>query len=194
MTDFSEPPDEPGRPSPTVASGAHRRPTVGPPTVDVAIFSAFYRAETKDLVNFLLWMGASIADATDIAQDTMIEAYRAWPSIRHPRAWIRRVASRGYARHHLKPDETTTGLIDNDHSGLLAAHRDLAEWEQQHDILRLLATLPWRQRQVMAWSLDGYQPQEIAAELNISSDAVRSSLKLARRALAARIGEAGGPS
>lgn len=98
MNDVLEPPDEPGRSLPTAAAGvpARRRPDT--PPVDVAAFSAFYRAEVKALVNFLLWMGAGIADAADIAQETMIEAFRSWPSIRHPRAWTRRVASRQYAR------------------------------------------------------------------------------------------------
>ncbi|MFJ6199127.1 sigma factor-like helix-turn-helix DNA-binding protein [Micromonospora sp. NPDC092111] len=36
----------------------------------------------------------------------------------------------------------------------------------------------------MAWTFDGYRPQEIADELDISPEAVRASLKLARRALA----------
>ncbi|MFV2018936.1 RNA polymerase sigma factor, partial [Micromonospora sp. LOL_023] len=83
---------------PTTATGVPTRHDLDTPPVDVAAYSAFYRAEIKALVNFLLWMGAGLADATDIAQETMIEAYQSWPSIRHPRAWIRRVASRQYGR------------------------------------------------------------------------------------------------
>jgi RNA polymerase sigma-70 factor (ECF subfamily) len=64
-------------------------------------------------------------------------------------------------------------------------------WEQQHEVLRLLKHLPPRQRQVLAWTFDGYTPSEIAEELAINSEAVRSSLKLARRTLAAAIGEMG---
>lgn len=43
----------------------------------------------------------------------------------------------------------------------------------------------------MAWTFDGYQPQEIADELDIRPDAVRASLKLARRALAEELDRAG---
>ncbi|MFY1698586.1 sigma factor-like helix-turn-helix DNA-binding protein [Solwaraspora sp. WMMA2101] len=78
-------------------------------------------------------------------------------------------------------------------SPLLSASADISAWEQRHDVIRLLAILPWRQRQVMAWTFDGYQPQEIAVELEITPEAVRASLKLARRALAEHLRRAGEP-
>jgi len=189
MNHVLEPPDEPGRTLPTTATGAPAHHDPDAPLVDVAAYSAFYRAEVKALVNFLLWMGAGLADATDIAQETMIEAYQGWPSIRHPRAWTRRVASRRYGRQQFGQEVVTEPELL---SPLLSASADIAAWEQRHDVLRLLAMLPWRQRQVMAWTFDGYQPQEIAVELQITAEAVRASLKLARRTLAERLGRAGG--
>jgi RNA polymerase sigma factor (sigma-70 family) len=119
----------------------------------------------------------------------MIEAYRSWPVIEHPRAWTKRVASRKYARRVTqveKPIEPT-GL-----SPLLPSGIDASEWEERHEILGLLAQLPPRQRQVMAWTYDGYSPSEIATELNITADAVRTNLMRARRALAAHLGLSGG--
>jgi len=189
MNHVLEPPDEPGRTLPTTATGAPAHHDPDAPLVNVAAYSAFYRAEVKALVNFLLWMGAGLADATDIAQETMIEAYQGWPSIRHPRAWTRRVASRRYGREQFGQEVVTEPELL---SPLLSASADIAAWEQRHDVLRLLAMLPWRQRQVMAWTFDGYQPQEIAVELQITAEAVRASLKLARRTLAERLGRAGG--
>lgn len=189
MNHVLEPPDEPRRSLPATAPvvPAHHRP--GTPPVEVDAFSAFYRTEVKPLVNFLLWMGAGLADATDIAQESMIEAYRNWPSIQQPRAWTRRVASRLYGRrrygHETVTEPAGLGPLLRD------APADIAAWEQRHEVLRLLATLPWRQRQVMAWTYDGYQSPEIAAELNITPAAVRASLVLARRALAEGLGQAG---
>lgn len=61
----------------------------------------------------------------------------------------------------------------------------MTEWEQRHEVLRVLDLLPLRQRQVMAWTLDGYPPAQIADELGITAEAVRSSLRKARRTLAA---------
>ncbi|GAA4959462.1 RNA polymerase sigma factor [Actinoplanes utahensis] len=175
------PPEPPGGPA-VRTSGARS-------TTETAAFSAFYRAEAAGLVNFLLWMGAGLADAADLTQETMIDAFRSWPDIGHPGAWVRRVASRKFFRRTSDAERPTDPDLLNP---LLPPHHDAAEWEQRHDVLRLLALLPWRQRQVMAWSFDGYQPQEIAAELDISPETVRSNLKLARRALALQVEPPGG--
>lgn len=181
MNDVLEPPDEPRRAGPATAAGgpAHLLPETLTAD-DVIAFSVFYRAEIKALVNFLLWMGAGLADATDIAQETMTTAYKKWSSIRNHRAWARRVASRVYGHRLFSHEMATEPEIL---SPLLPASSDIAAWEQRHDVLRLLATLPERQRQVMAWTYDGYTPQEIAEELGIAAEAVRASLKLARRRL-----------
>jgi RNA polymerase sigma-70 factor (ECF subfamily) len=160
-----------------------------PAEPDPTAFIDFYRSETGRLVAFLLYMGASLADATDLAQDTMIDAYRDWASLKYPRAWTRKVASRKYGRHMASAEPPPVSLAGE--NPLLPAHHDVIDFDQRHQILRLLARLPWRQRQVMAWTFDGYQPQEIAAELNITPEAVRSSLRLARRALAAHLDQDG---
>jgi RNA polymerase sigma-70 factor (ECF subfamily) len=129
-------------------------------------------------------MGARLPDAADLAQDTMIEAFNKWQAIEHPRAWTRRVASRKYGRR-LAGAEAPVDQVDG--RPLLPARCDLADWEQHREIRRLLALLPSRQRQVMAWTYDGYKPHEIAAELGITAEAVRSNLKLARRKLAQQL-------
>jgi len=67
---------------------------------------------------------------------------------------------------------------------LLPAPAPAAEWEQRHEVLRVISQLPPRQRQVMAWTFDGYTPAEIAEILRLAPDAVRQSLAKARRALA----------
>ncbi|HEX8864295.1 MAG TPA: sigma-70 family RNA polymerase sigma factor, partial [Lentzea sp.] len=63
---------------------------------------------------------------------------------------------------------------------------DIENWEQQQDLLTALKVLPPRQQQVMAWTLSGFRPAEIADELGITAEAVRSSLMKARQALSAR--------
>jgi RNA polymerase sigma-70 factor (ECF subfamily) len=128
--------------------------------------------------------GARLPDAADLAQDTMIEALNNWQTIEHPRAWIRRVASRKFGRS-LAGTEEPVDQVDG--RPLLPARCDLTDWEQHRDIRHLLALLPPRQRQVMAWTYDGYEPHEIADELGITAEAVRSSLRLARRKLAEQL-------
>lgn len=159
------------------------------PTVDTA-FSAFYRRFIPILVGFLVWQGARLPDAADLAQMTMGEAYRYWPTIREPEAWARRVASRALARHIARIEEDPVDELP-EHSSLLRSMTNVIAWEQQHEVLRLLDLLPPRQRQVMAWTLEGYTPAEIAKELKIESDAVRSSLSKARKTLAQYLGATG---
>lgn len=146
-----------------------------------AAFSAFYRTTTKPLVAFLIMQGATLTDAADIAQDTMIAAYRSWCAIDHPRPWAYRVASRALIRRILNSRDTPVEHPPEP-SPLLRA-TDIDGWEQRHDIIRALAKLPHRQRQVMAWTLCGYTPTEIAEELRMTPGAVRQNLLLARRAL-----------
>jgi RNA polymerase sigma factor (sigma-70 family) len=159
------------------------------PLPDVEGFSEFYRQFVPSLVAFLMWQGASLPDAADVAQETMIQAYRHWSMIDHPQAWVRRVASRMLTRRAATIAEPVEQI--GQRTALLPAPTNVTMWEQRHDVLRALSRLPSRQRQVMAWTLDGYRPSEIAEELRITPEAVRSNLKKARRALTAYLAESG---
>ncbi|GAB3464530.1 RNA polymerase sigma factor [Actinophytocola sediminis] len=162
-----------------------------PAPVWAAEYERFYRETVKRLVGFLVLQGAQVTDAADVAQETLCKAFQRWPNLDNPRAWSFTVASRSLIRR----------LVDNED---LIDPTDLAEptpstptpllranptdaWHVRHDLITALSELPFRQRQVMAWRLSGYTPEEIATELQLTSDAVRSSLYLARRALAARL-------
>jgi len=187
VNDLDPPPeDRPGWPACTAGDLTVHLPksAVAPDAATVAEFTVFYRTQTSTLVRFLVWLGARLPDAADLAQDTMIEAFNSWQTIKHQRAWIRRVASRKYGRHLAGTEEPADHM---DGRPLLPARCDLTEWEQHDEIRRLLALLPPRQRQVMAWTYDGYQPHEIATELGITAEAVRSNLRLARRKLAQQL-------
>jgi RNA polymerase sigma factor (sigma-70 family) len=153
--------------------------------------SAFYREFVPTLVAFLMWQGAAFAEAADIAQETMIAAHQHWTTIRVPAAWARRVASRALARRIARVEEDPVDDLPQANP-LLPEQSGLSDWEQRHDILRLLALLPPRQRQVMAWTLDGYAPAETAEELQISPDTVRANLHKARRSLARHLAAQGG--
>jgi RNA polymerase sigma factor (sigma-70 family) len=156
-----------------------------PAEIDASVtFAEGYRKIVPRLVAFLRYQGVPLTDAADVVQETMIHAYRQWDTITHPMAWARRVASRLWARR-LAGTEATPIADFSQATPLLKTNSDIAEWEQQHDILSVLDQLPSRQRQVLAWTLEGHSPSEIAAELRMTPEAVRSSLKLARRAVAA---------
>jgi RNA polymerase sigma-70 factor (ECF subfamily) len=146
-------------------------------------FPAFYRATLKPLTGFLILHGASLTDAADVAHDTLTLAYERWGSLHtNPRAWAFQVASRDWARRHFRVREDLTADPPEPSPVLRAV--DIEHWELHLDIVQVLHLLPPRQRQVMAWRCYGYQPTDIARELGISPDDVRSNLHKARRALA----------
>lgn len=152
-------------------------------TGDGAGFSEFYREFLPDLVAFLMWQGAPLADAAEVAQDTMTKAYQRWSEIDNPKAWTRKVASRAWVR---RINSNKEDLVEHvpERSPLLPSSIDAERWEQQHEVLRVLDRLPPRQREVMAWTFEGYTPAEIAVELKITAEAARANLMKARRALA----------
>ncbi|MFF9186436.1 sigma-70 family RNA polymerase sigma factor [Streptomyces misionensis] len=153
-------------------------------------FSAFYRATLRPLVQFLINQGTSVYLAADIAQDTMTKAYRRWTEIDQPRAWAHRVASRALVRHLSRVMEDPTDTIPEPTS--LMPRPDAAlEWEARQSTLAVLQALPPRQRQVLAWTLNGHTPAEIAAELSMTPEAVRSSLKKGRRAATQHLHQSG---
>lgn len=142
-----------------------------------ADFEDFYREFTPILVAFLMAQGASQSLAADVAQETMLKAWRRWTAIEHPRAWTRTAASRTLIKYLVEDSEVpadwipTTALIQEPDPGM------------ERDLIRLLRRLPPRQRQVMAWTLAEHTPTEIATELGITPEAVRNSIMEARRKL-----------
>lgn len=54
-------------------------------------------------------------------------------------------------------------------------------WLQAQQVITVLRALPPRQRQVLALTIDGWPPAEIAELLGIDPAAVRSNLMKARR-------------
>jgi hypothetical protein len=57
-------------------------------------FTDCYRRELPGLIWFVMSLGANAEVAADVAQSAFTDAFPLWPTIRHPRAWLRRVAER----------------------------------------------------------------------------------------------------
>lgn len=78
-------------------------------TVANVDFDAFYFAERKSLVRFVMFLGCGDANtAEDIAQTAFAKAFPVWATIRSPRAWLRTVAQNEFIRHcHTAARETS---------------------------------------------------------------------------------------
>ncbi|MEU0788713.1 sigma-70 family RNA polymerase sigma factor [Amycolatopsis sp. NPDC005961] len=140
-------------------------------------FDAFFRADFPPLVAFLCKAGFEAELARDIAAEAMLHALEAWPTLEDPRAWVRRVAGRLLdAVDDARTDWTAAGDPQDDEK--LAALVD-----QHAGLIDLLASLPGQQRLVLAWSLDGFTPTQIAKALRIAPATVRSNLRHVRERL-----------
>lgn len=172
-----------GAPGTTPTAPAQPDSAADPRPQDVE-FALFYERDFVRLVAFLTVQGAKPWVATDIAQEAMIEAYRKWDMIDSPRAWVRTVASRKWWRT-IELNEREA-LADSPHESQLLSPQASAEIEAGHTFLAMVRDLPLNQRQVLAWTYDGYQPTEIAALLNKDPATVRSTLRDARAAMRKR--------
>ena len=143
-------------------------------------FARFYRDHIHRLAAYLIYQGAAAHLAADIAQDAMITAYRRWAEIKSPRAYTWTVAYRAFIRHALNDPEQPTGEVPEP-AALLPRPEEAEAWLQEQHIIHVLRALPPRQCQVLALTIDGWTPAEIAELLGLDPGAVRSNLKKARR-------------
>jgi RNA polymerase sigma factor (sigma-70 family) len=148
-----------------------------------AEFAEFFRAEHRKLIRFLMAIGAGGDEAAEIAQVTFFKAFEGWDGIRAPRAWVRRVAVNELtaARQAARRETPQATLPDAPEPVSTALAVELTEEARQ--VLAALRALPPRQRQVMAWIIDGFGAAEIARELGVSPESVRQSHAKARKNL-----------
>jgi RNA polymerase sigma factor (sigma-70 family) len=156
------------------------RASGSPPRGGKQEFACFYRQHISRLVVYLVYQGAPAAVAAELAQKAMLTALRRWDSITTPRAYVYTVAYRAFLRYALGEAELPVAEVPE--PAVLLSHPGQAEaWSQQQEIIGLLRALPPRQRQVLALTIDGWTPAEIADLLGLDPAAVRSSLLKARR-------------
>jgi DNA-directed RNA polymerase specialized sigma24 family protein len=141
-------------------------------------FDAFFRADFPPLVAFLCKAGFEVGTARDVAAEAMLHALEAWPTVEDPRAWVRRAAGRllEAADPGLRAEwaPARDPRDDEELTALVGRHARLID---------LLTALPGRQRLVLAWSLDGFTPAQIAEALRIAPATVRSNLRHVRERL-----------
>lgn len=148
-----------------------------------AQFAEFFRAQHTKLIRFVMAMGANADDAAEVAQATMVKALQEWNSIRSPRAWTRRVASRRLTAARQSALREAPQETPPDSGVAVSAALAVELSEEAREVLDALRTLPDKQREVMAWTIDGFSAAEIATELRVSTESVRQNLARARKRL-----------
>lgn len=157
------------------------RPLDEPMTQYEEAFSQFYRKLVVPLSAYLVSQGAPAHLAAEIAQDTMLKAYRKWHEITWHKSWVYKVAYQAYVRHVTRVDAEPFEEVPEP-TPLLPRPDQAETWAQQREIVHLLRELPPRQRQVLALHHDGWTTREIAELLGIGDATVRQNLHKARLA------------
>lgn len=101
-----------------------------------------------------------------------------WSTVRHPRAWLRKVAWRQMLSQHASAGYPLDEL--NQEPAVLPASAKLELREEEQAVLDLLRQLPLKQRQVLALLYDKFSYSEIAGIMDMSEDAVRKNAERAR--------------
>ena len=165
-----------------------RREQDNPAGLAGADFADCYSRELPGLIWFVMSLGASAETAADVAQSAFADAFPVWPAIQYPRAWLRRVAQRGYCRFGSRETPVES---PPERPGPLPTVGAAELRDEARAVLAALAALPPKQRQVMAWCIDGYSPAEIASQLGADPAAVRQNLAKARKNLKQMLGITG---
>lgn len=160
------------------------------PGVDPDEIGAFYLKEMPRLVLFVKTVSSSLDwhAAADVAQTAFELALPRWAGIRHPKAWLYKVARHeALARCEALGRELPAEVLPDRADEVSAALR--AEWwDEQRAVIELLAALPPRQRDVMTWTVAGFADAEIAGALGMTTDAVKHNRLYARKNLRKRLG------
>ena len=141
-------------------------------------FADFYRSSVPRIMAYLMYRGASSSEAADATQEAMTRLLSRWTSVAHPYTWTRTTARHVYVEHLRRREDIVTGDVP-DLPDIQVA-KDIDDMINRHSLITLLNQLPTMQRTIMALSLDGDSPVEIAEELKISPATVRSNLRHAR--------------
>lgn len=173
-------------------------------------FSATYRQYQPALITFFRHRGVDADAARDLAQDTFVNAYRAWDTFRgesQRKTWLLRIALNVW-RNRRRWDKTLkrggeavpvelaedslaapagAGIAGETHPG--APDARLLAQEQRALVHAALADLPPQQQRCLTLYLEQRKYLEIAKELDISIGAVKSQISDGRKRLRARLNQ-----
>ncbi|WP_158306127.1 SigE family RNA polymerase sigma factor [Janibacter sp. HTCC2649] len=149
-------------------------------------FAEFATAATPGLLRTAWLICGSASQAEDLVQSAMVKVYLRWGKLRHtqPQAYARKcILNEQIDQHRRGRHETTVRELPEQQ------HHD-QQPEDTDNIVRLLALLPARERQVVVMRhYAGLSEAEVSDLLNISIGTVKSSasrgLAKLREALAA---------
>jgi RNA polymerase sigma factor (sigma-70 family) len=158
--------------------------------VAITDIATFYEKEMPRLVLFVRTLSTSLDGhaAADVAQTAFERALPRWASLHNPKAWLYKVAHReALARCAAVRREVPADAVPDRPDQMSAALA--AEWrDEQRQVMAHLQSLAPKQREVMTWTLAGFNDAQIAEALGMSTDAVKANRRYARINLKKRLG------
>lgn len=138
---------------------------------DTHSFARLYEFIYKDLYRFALYTLQNPQDAEDAVSETVMDAFSQLASLREPDAfnsWMFRILTAKCNRKIREYMKKETELPEN----LPSQTQDLSE---QIDTRKAFESLPPEDRLILSMNLfAGYSSQEIAVQLNLNPNTVRS--------------------
>jgi RNA polymerase sigma-70 factor, ECF subfamily len=146
-----------------------------------------YEAERSNIYAYLLCLGLPAARAQELTQDAFLKLYRnlsAGKPVRHPPAWLYRVAHNLALRAHARDDQfdeldPDTALADQGPD----PERALMEKRRASALVEAVRRLSPRQRNCLHLRVQGLGYREIAEVIGISTSAVGEFLRRATQRL-----------
>ncbi len=167
------------------------------------VFEREILPELGSLFNFAFYLTGNEEDAHDLAQDTMLRAFRAVATYQqgtNARAWLFKIAKNHFINDYRKRTRQphTVDLeeassyhlrdMNNVGSDYPDLRQDLFDLQFGDEIMQALDDLPLDFRMVLIMAdLEDFQYEEIAQILDLKLNTVRSRLRRARAKLADRL-------
>ncbi|GIJ80211.1 RNA polymerase sigma factor, sigma-70 family [Micromonospora phaseoli] len=153
-------------------------------------FTTFFACTYSSTLAQAIMLCGDRADAEDATQEAFVEAYRVWDRIAAydtPEAWTRRVMVQRLWKAYRKRKAGQQRLLHLP----VPVQAGPEQTAEAREVLRLLATLPPRQRiTLVLFCLEGRSQQEIATTLRMSRGGVAANVAKARQTLREALGMA----
>ncbi len=159
---------------------------------DAPTFEEYAGTAWPSLYRYAYLLAGNHADAEDIAQQTLIKAYRSWSRVKDsdsPAAYLRRMLTNTYLSQR-RPKSRRLELLTDAPPEL--GHAPVAGPEERMVLWPHVKSLPPRQRAVVVLRyFEDLSEQEIAETLGCSRGNVKSTAHHALKALRAALGSHG---
>jgi RNA polymerase sigma-70 factor (ECF subfamily) len=136
-------------------------------------------------------VGGDTTDATELLQDVFIRAWRKLDTFRGDSAfssWLHRLAVNTLLENARTEKRRTARVLPMDDTSRLPGAARASGIELKMDMEKAIASLPRGARLAFVLhDIEGYQHQEIAAQLGVSAGTVKAQLHRARRLLRERL-------